>query len=128
MAAVVKWTFTDPVTAASYTFDVNPREGGTPTYEKTMTYTNTAGGEGRVLAYEGRDKPLDAQFSGVILTEDQYDSMLEWFQVRNQIYLTDDLGRVFTIYITRFESKRVRARSHPWKHEYTCSYVIIDWE
>lgn len=125
--AVVKWTFNDPTMSETYVFDINPNTGGTPAQEKNMTYVNTAGPDGRVLAFEGRQKPQEGVFSGTILTEEQYNAMLYWFTKRNQIYMSDDLGRVFTIYITKFDSKRVRAVSHPWKHDYTCSYVILDW-
>lgn len=125
---VVKWIFEDPVTSEVYTFAVNPKEGGTPPYEKTMSYINTAAPDGRVLAFEGRQKQQESQFTGTILEQSQYDAMLEWFTKRNQIYVSDDLGRVFTIYITKFDAKRIRAQSHPWKHEYTVSYVILDWD
>lgn len=126
--AVVRWTFEDPVTSETYEFLLNPREGGTPTLEKNMVYTNTAAPDGRVLVFEGRQRHQEGEFSGTVLTEEQYDAMVYWFGKRNQIYMTDDLGRTLTIYITRFEAKRIRAATVPWKHEYTCNYVVMDWD
>lgn len=125
--AVVKWTFNDPTMSETYVFEVNPKQGGTPAYEKNLSYVNTAGPDGRVLAFEGRSKPQEGQFSGTILSEEQYNAMLYWFNKRNQIYMSDDLGRAFTIYITKLDAKRIRAVSHPWKHDYTVNYVILDW-
>jgi hypothetical protein len=125
---VVRWTFTDPVTSASYEFEINPKEGGTPTQEKTMAYANTAAPNGRVLAFEGRQKQQEGQFTGLVLSQDQYDAMHEWFDKRYQIYMTDDLNRTYTIYITRLEEKRIRSATKPWKHEYTVNYFIMDWD
>jgi hypothetical protein len=127
MAAVVKWTFTDPVLSETYTFDVNPNAGGTPPLEKSIQYLNTSAPDGKTLAFEGRSTAQTSSFSGTILEESQYTVFEDWYRKRNQIYMTDDLGRSYTIYITKFEAQRVRARSHPWKHTYTVTYFILDW-
>ncbi len=124
---VVRWIFTDPVTTDTYTVPVNPNKGGTPTRNKNITYLNTAGPGGNVLAFEGRDDTQQIQVSGVILEQAHLDAFNTWFDKRYQITVTDDLSRVFSIYITNFDATRINSRSHPWKHEYTLSYVIIDW-
>lgn len=126
--AVVKWTFTDPVLAQTYVFDVNPNSGGTLSYEKSLTYTNTSAPDGKTLIFEGRQKVQEASFSGIILEEAQLNVFDEWARRRNQIYMTDDLNRSFTIYVTKFEAERVRARSHPWKHTYKVYFVVLDWD
>lgn len=123
----VKWTFVDVANSDSYTFDVNPNADGTPKKEKAMTYVNTSGPDGRVLAFEGRDAARQGKFSGTILEESQYTAFDTWYEKRVQISMTDDLGRSFEIYITGFEATRVRSAKHPWKHTYTITYVIIDW-
>lgn len=125
---VVRWTFTDNATAETYTFPINPNEGGTPPLEKTMTYTNTAAPNGRALAFEGRQKVREGSFSGTLLEETHYTAFETWYEKRNQITMTDDLGRSFEIYITKFDAKRVRAATVPWKHTYVVNYVIIDWD
>lgn len=126
--AVQRWTFTDPVTSETYEFEINPSEGGSPSLEKNMTYTNTAAPEGRALAFEGRPNVQTSQFKGTILTEEHYNAMMYWFGVKNQINMTDDLGRTQSIYITKFDPQRVRAVQHPWKHSYTVSYFVLDWD
>lgn len=125
---VVRWTFTDAVAADSYTFAVNPNDGGSPTDAKSIQYQKSSAPseEGKTLVFEGRDEPNTSSFSGVILAEAQYHAMRSWFRRRNPITMTDDLGRTFTIYITKFEAKRKRARSYPWKHEYTVEYIILE--
>jgi hypothetical protein len=126
--AVERWTFTDPVTLDSYEFEINPSDGGSPTYKKNIAFQNTAAPDGRVLAFEGRPSPQTGNFKGTILTEEHYNAMLEWFGVKNQIYMTDDLGRTQSIYITDFDPQRVRAVQHPWKHSFTVSYFVLDWD
>ncbi len=122
-----RWVFEDLVTLESWTMDVNPREGGAPQYQKNVSYQATAGEDGKTLAFEGRDNPLTSEFSGVVLTETMYNTLLEWYQKRHQFQVTDDLGRVFMIYITGFAPKRKWSTTHPWRHDYTCTYTVIDW-
>ena len=124
---VVRWIFDDPVTLASYTVPVNPNRGGTPTFNKNLQFTNTAGPNGNVLVFEGRDEVKQMQVSGTILDQAHLDTLQAWAEKRYQLQVTDDLGRVFNIYITGFDAHSVRARSHPYQHEYTLTYIIVDW-
>lgn len=122
---VVKWQFYDGSTTE--VFEVNPNEGGSPTRRKTMTYKNTAAPDGKTLVFEGRDEPGEISFSGTLLTQEQFDMFEEWWDKRQQVRITDDLGRQYWVYIHTFDAKRIRARSHPWKHEYTVEATILDW-
>lgn len=126
---VVRWTFTDAslATPETYTFEVNPVEGGTPTRKKTITYQNTAAPDGKTLIFEGRDEVQQFRFTGVLLTQTHYEAFLEWYEKRHQILVTDDLGREFWIYITSFEATRQRAVHYPWKHSYTVEATVLDW-
>lgn len=125
---VVRWIFDDLTDSSSYTFPINPSEGGSPQYKKSINTQNTAAPDGKTLVFEGRDAPQTLSFSGTILDEAQYNAMVLWFNKRHQIKVTDDLGREFMVYITDFEPKRVRAVQHPWKHSYTVNYIVLDWD
>lgn len=125
MSGPVRWTFYDPTNSTTYTFPINPSEGGSPIHKKTMTYQNTLSPGGRVLIFEGQTEAQEVEFSGTILDQAQYDAMVLWFNKRHQIRLTDDLGRQFNIYITEFTPKRERAYHHPWKHSYSVKYVVM---
>ncbi len=70
---VVRWKFDDPVTFDSYTVPVNPNKGGTPTFNKSLNFSNTAGPNGNVLAFEGRDAVREMQVSGTILEQSHLD-------------------------------------------------------
>lgn len=123
--AVQRWVFHDPLTDEDYTFVINPNDGGTPPYQKKIGYQPTTAPDGALIAYEGRDEAQATEASGVVLYRLQYDAMVEWFNKRHPIEVTDDLDRIMTIYITSFEARRVRSRSHRWKHTFTLKYLVL---
>jgi hypothetical protein len=125
--AVVRWTFTDPFTSDVYTFDVNPKEGGSPAYTRNLTQKSTAAADGKTLVFEGRANPLSMDFSGVLLTEAQFNAFVTWWSKKNQIQLTDDLGRTFWVVISEFTPKRERAVQYPWKHSYSVKATVVDY-
>lgn len=124
---VVRWIFTDPTDSSSYTFEINPNEGGSPTLKKNVLFKNTAAPNGKTLIYEGRDDPVTFSFSGTLLTQAQLEAFETWYLKRHQIVITDDLGRTFSVYITSFDPKRVRSAHIPWKHTYTVEAISLDW-
>lgn len=126
MARVV-WQFYDPQTAENYSFTVNPAEGGTPTRKKNITKIKTTAWNAKPLLFEGADEPLQFAWSGVLLTQEQLQAYITWFNKRTQVRLTDDLGRVFYLYIIKFAPKRERAAHHPWKFSYAAEAIALDW-
>lgn len=124
---VVKWLFEDPVTMESYTFDINPNTGGSPAYEKNTLYKNTCAPDGKVVIAEGLDNPQKLSFSGVLLFQEQYDAFVTWWDKRYQVYITDDLGRQFSVEIDTFTPTRERAVHYPWKHSYSVDATIVEW-
>lgn len=124
---VVRWRFDDPSSLESYTFAINPKDGGSPSYKKSFQYQNTSAPAGKVLVFQGRDDTQKLTWDGTILDEASFNALVTWWNKRNQITVTDDLGRVFTIIIESFEPKRVRAATAPWKHSYTLTATIVNW-
>lgn len=124
---VVRWILTDPTDLSTYEFDINPSDGGSPTYSKNINYSNTAGQGGNVLMFEGRDAVKQFTVTGTILTQAHYEAMITWFSKRHAITVTDDLGRTFSIYITAFTPRRRRSALYPYKHDYTLAYTELDW-
>ena len=122
---MARWTFTDLTNSQTFSFPVNPSEGGTPERAKSISYENTAGPDGRTLIYEGRSAPLKLSWSGTILEQAHLQALEEWFDKRHQIQLTDDIGRQFMIYITDFKAERVRSALYPWKHRYSMSATVL---
>jgi hypothetical protein len=122
-----RWTFYDPEMSATYSFEINPNSGGSPDFKRNFTYQNTAGAFGKTLIFEGRGEPQKMELSGTLLTQAQYDAFVTWYLKRNQILMTDDLGRQFWVVIEEFKPTRVRSVQHPWKHTYTISVTVVNW-
>jgi hypothetical protein len=124
---VVRWEFLDPQTLDTAVFEINPDEGGTPSYSKNITSHSTVAHNGKTIVFEGSAPATELNFSGTILTESMYNLLYNWFSLPHQVQLTDDLARVWLLYITKFEAKRVRSAIYPWKHTYTVTTLILDW-
>jgi len=124
---LVRWVFYDIVDDVSYTFDINPSEGGTPSHKKHVTYTATTAPAGKTLIFEGARDARILEWSGTILEQVHHDALLAWWNKSHQIRLTDDLGRVWYLIIIDFEPKRIRNAQFPWKHSYTMRATVVDW-
>lgn len=124
----IAWVFYDPVEDETYSFEINPNEGGTPERTKNLTYQATAAPNGRVIAFEGMDAPEEINVSGTLLSQDQFDALNSWYDKRNQIQLTDDLGREFWVYIKSLRLQRVRSINYPWRHSFDITMMVLDWE
>ena len=127
MTARIPWEFYDPAEDITYYWPINPNAGGYPQRSKSIAYSATVAPDGQTVAFEGRDAPMSFSFSGVILSQEQFEAMTLWYEKRNQIRLTDDLDRQFWIYIKTFSAERQRSQSHPWKHSYNVEAILLDW-
>jgi hypothetical protein len=125
---VVRWQFFDPVASETYVFALNPNEGGSPSYDKTITQQSTSAPDGKTLLFEGQDQVQTLEWSGAILEQAHHEKYVEWFQKRRQIRVTDDLGRVMWIYITSYKPTRLRTVEKPWRHNFDVSAIILNWE
>lgn len=125
--ARIPWRWEDLTDGTVLYMPLNPNEGASPSYEKTLTkQTTTAPGlAGSTIISEGADTPPSFSFSGVILTQEHYEFILNLWSKRHLLRLTDDLGRSFTLYFETFSPKRVRSSSYPWRHTYEASTVVV---
>jgi hypothetical protein len=125
--ARIAWRWEDPTEGTVEFMSINPNEGASPSYSKGLTKETTTapGGEKNILIYEGADQGSDFQFSGVILTQEQYEFLQRAWEKRHLVLLTDDLGRIFTLYLESFTPKRVRSKTYPWRHTYDATAVIV---
>lgn len=120
-----RWTFTDPSTSETYTFLVNPNADGSPALRRMLTPFPLTALDGNRVIFEGRQTPTAISWTGVILDEAQYSSVLTWFGHRHQLQLTDDLARTLSIYITDFTAQRAPRRGHLWRLTYTVKAVVL---
>jgi hypothetical protein len=127
MPGVVRWTLWDPTANETYTFGINPNEGGSPSLSKSLSTQSTAAPDGRTILFEGRDQPQKIEISGVLLDEIQLNTLQTWFGKRHQIRVTDDLGRQYWVYITDFTPTRGRRANYPFYHTYKLQMTVVDY-
>lgn len=65
------------------------------------------------------DQPHIWQFSGVLLTQSQYEDLRDWVFDHNVCRLTDHLNRQFIVRLTAFSPNRAPWRHYQWRHTYT---------
>lgn len=126
MGVRVAWTFYDPVTSEQYAFQVNPNEHTAPNRQKKMSIADTSAPDGRTILFEGRREVQKTSWSGVIISQEQFQEFDVWFEKPYQILLTDDRGQEYWVYLDSWAPTRQRAQNYPWKHEYTMSAYVLD--
>lgn len=124
---VVKWKFEDISSSETYVFEINPNDDGLPGYRKNYTQSVTTAPDGKALVFEGKSEAPTGSFSGVTLSQAQHEKFIEWFHKGNQIKITDDLERSYWVVLESYEPKRRYSRTRPWRHDYTISYIVVDW-
>lgn len=126
MPLVVKWVFTDPTTLDSYTLEINPNEGAAPERTKNVVTSGTTAPDGRTLIAEGQDNPTRFDFSGTLLSQEQHDALVAWYDRRTIIQITDDFERTWNCYIDRLKLTRLRKHNYPWAHSWSMGTVIVE--
>lgn len=121
----IGWIFEDPVAETVLTMQMNPNSGASPDYKKSITRKNTTAPGGKVLLFEGNDAPQQFDFSGVILTQAQFEFLYNAWDKRHLIRITDDLLRTYEVYFESFSPKRKVSGTNPWRHEYSASTIIM---
>lgn len=129
---VTKWVFSDyknqGLSPYTYTFEINPNEGGSPTIQKNMTVLSNVGPNRGAILQEGNATPAELNFSGVILTQTQYELMEYWFDKRLALEITDDLTRKFRGIFSRWEPQRIRRAFNPWYHTYNAGFTVAGYK
>jgi hypothetical protein len=125
---VVRWRIFDPDTDETWVFPMNPKSGALPARERPIAQQAVSATDSKaVLLFEGSENARTIGWDGTILTQEFYEAMLDWFDTRHQVRLTDDLGQQWWVYLTKFTPKRINRHSHPWAMTYEAECIIIDW-
>lgn len=119
----IPWKFDDGT--ETYLFDINPNEGGSPTYTRKINKQGTVAPDGEPVLSEGQAPMKESSASGVLRTRAQYAAFKVWAEKRTIIEITDDLGRVMVSILEEFEPRRVRKTSTPWYHTFTLRWSIL---
>lgn len=123
---VVRWRFVDVYETGfspfDWTFDINPNDGGSPNVEKNFNIAMSVGPRQGIILQEGSMAPPAVSFSGVILTQEHYETFETWFVKRVVLDLYDDLERQFRGALSSFHPKRVRKPYNFWYHTYDAEF------
>lgn len=124
----VAWTLTSTdASPETYSFEVNPKtDAGSFSITKSQNYIESAGPNGQTLIHERVDDPIKVSYSGVLLTELQYDALVTWAAKEDPVILTDDLGQSSSILIDSLEFTRAPRRHYPWRHEFTLTGFVME--
>ena len=124
---MAKWEFFDHVTNVNVPLEINPSDVDMGGVQRTISETSASSPTGKRILFEGRRQPQKMVFTGVTFTKAQYEFFEDWANKNYQIRMTDDLGRQYWIYITRFAPTRRRAFNQPWLTDYTMEATVLDW-
>lgn len=124
----MKWTLEDTVTApgSPIQLEINPDSVDFTGQENNISTGVSSAPFGQKLVFQGRQSPKRMQFSGTVLSEAQFKTLEAWSNKEYQFKLTDDLSRVFWIYITSCTFDR-RVNKENWLASYTINATVLDW-
>ena len=130
MAWVHKWRFEDPYEddpdLKYYTLAINPNSMSAPFPERAISAENTVASNGNTIIWEGNIPPAEWQFSGFVLTEQEYENLRAWvYDKKTRLYVRDHFKRRILIVPKKFEPTPKRSRDHYWAHQYTISCLVL---
>ena len=134
---MAKWEFYDFVTDSTYTMELNPQQVNMGGVTKTISERGASSPTGKRILFEGRREPQVISFDGVIFNKDEYVRFENLANKNYQVRLTDDLGRVYWVYVTNFSPGR-RKTSYAalagqqssigtWLADYSIECTVLDW-
>jgi len=119
------WTWYDPVSGLTQEFEINPSTFKATPFKKNVSTMKTCAGQN--VFFEGYHNPIQVSMSGVVLEEDQYNTLQFLADTKSQIQITDDIGTVVWLHITELRFTRQLKRQYPWYHTFDIDTVVLDW-
>lgn len=120
-----RWTLYDPVLNETWTFAMNPAEGGEPGFELAVNSLGTTAPDGDPIFFAPQPTPQDMQFNGTILALGELANFFTACRKVRAMKLTDDLGRAYWVLISKFAPSRKRVVNRPYKASYDMTAKII---
>lgn len=137
--SVKRWEIRDTKTGETYLFPMNPNKMTSPHAPRKTTVFARSGGAMPGYLYSGgrfanhavarvmqyRQEPYTWQFSGRIITLQQYEDFLDWTGRVARLEISDHLGRTFSVRMDSFElSEKKPTPRRPYRFEYTVTALI----
>ena len=124
--SVVRWVLDDPITSASFTFPLNPKEmGGLDGARKKQVGSGTPV-EGRMRIWAEPQQVWEWQFSGELFEQTSYDAFNTWVAKDYPVELTDHMGRVWSLLMVDFAPEpKIPTRRHPVRWTYVMRTLVL---
>lgn len=137
-SAGVRWVLQDPAPGGlgSYVLPANPESMTSPHPQRQVIGVHTAAGEGQFHLYESGPAPVEWQFSGYCPTQEMYDQLLAYGDLRRRFYVIDHRNRVWAVTFLNVELvprlRQVGLAGVPtdWGHDYTVRALVyngVEW-
>lgn len=125
--ALVQWKLTDNSFAipVELVFEINPKEHEPPDHEKNITQERAVASNGQPILMQGPDNVPKGSFTGIINSQSFHDNLNAWVRKFYPLTLTDDLGNVYIIHISKYKETRLRRALHPHRYDYTVDYMVV---
>lgn len=121
------WTLKTEDEVEVLSFEVNPKvDSGSFGISKGVSYLVAAGPSGSAVVHETIDDPQQVSYSGVLLSQSQYDDLIEWCSKEEPLILTDDLGQSSLIFLNSLEYTRAPKRHYPFRHEFSFTAYVLE--
>lgn len=98
----MRWIFTNPANAATYQMEVNPVRMSSPHKDSRTEVGWTSHIGDRVFSKRSQRPPKEWQFSGIARTQAQHDALKSWFDVGNEVHITDHYNRTWKVVVVQF--------------------------
>lgn len=125
VGGVMKWVLKESQPGGmEYVFDINPDSMTSPYAPRQYTVDRTVAAQGVAFAWEGGFRAHEWQFSGTLLSQDQYDALVAFYNVGRRFWLRDHRTRIWTVTFADLDLVPLRKVGQPWAHRYTVKALI----
>jgi len=121
---LIRWTLTDTVTSATYTFPINPNVMATPFNAKQLT-TSGIGIGGQIVTQRTTPEPFEWTFGGHSRGKAMYDNLVAWMGCKHVCTLTDHLARSFSILPSGITFTERRSAIEAWRFTYEAKALML---
>lgn len=109
----------------TWTFVRNPSSWSNVFPPNDFTHAKTTAPDGQPLTWEAAQRPWRMEFKGFIETEQEYDQLAFWSQLRRRFWLIDHRNRAWLLTIEQFDAQALIKPRMPWAHDYTVRALIF---
>jgi len=111
--------------AVTWTFPRNPSSWTNVFPPNDFTHDNTTAPDGQPLTWQAAARPWRMEFTGFLDTQEEYEQLVFWSQLRRRFWLIDHRNRAWLMTIEQFDATALIKANLPWAHDYTVKTLIF---